>query len=109
MAQQNTGEKKAGDVVATASVGSPRSMGRGLRKYREGIVIENKMAKTLVVEVHRLEKHPLYGKFMRRSSTHYVHDEKAVGAVGDTVRIEATRPLSRLKRWKLASVVRKAS
>ncbi|WKZ56326.1 MAG: 30S ribosomal protein S17 [Bdellovibrionota bacterium] len=82
---------------------------RGLRKEREGVVVSDKMAKTIVVKVTRLVKHPKYGKFIRRDSKYYAHDEGGQAKLGDLVRIVQTRPMSRLKRWRLAQVVQKAS
>lgn len=81
---------------------------RGLRKVQEGVVVGNKTDKTIVVAVVRQVKHALYGKFIRRTKKLYAHDEANVCGVGDRVRIVETRPLSKLKRWKLQSVVRKA-
>jgi len=78
---------------------------RGKRKERTGIVISDAMAKTLVVKVERRVRHPLYGKEMRMSNTCFVHDEANRAKVGDKVRIMETRPLSRMKRWRLIDVV----
>lgn len=73
-----------------------------------GIVTSDKMQKTRAVEVMRLEKHPKYGKYVKRYSTYKVHDEKDVSHVGDTVRIVETRPLSKTKRWRLIEIVTKS-
>jgi len=78
---------------------------RGKRKERTGIVISDAMNKTLVVKVERRVRHPLYGKEMRMSNTCFVHDEANRAKVGDKVRIMETRPLSRMKRWRLIDVV----
>ncbi len=83
-------------------------MERSQRKIRTGVVIGDKMDKTRIVEVARAFRHPLYKKVMRRKSKFYVHDEKNVAHVGDKVRIQETRPLSKLKRWHLVEVVLKA-
>ena len=78
---------------------------RGHRKERQGKVISNKMAKTIVVRVERRFPHPQYKKIITSYKKFYAHDEKAEAKVGDTVRIEESRPLSKLKRWKLIEVV----
>lgn len=78
------------------------------RKTRQGVVVSNKMNKTLVVNVERTLTHPLYKKVIRRSKKYHVHDEENVGQVGDVVRIMETRPLSRTKRWRLLEVLRHA-
>ncbi|MGQ9700223.1 MAG: 30S ribosomal protein S17 [Candidatus Bipolaricaulaceae bacterium] len=80
----------------------------GKRKQRIGLVISNKMQKTLVVVEERLVAHPLYHKYVRRRTKYYVHDEAQQARVGDLVRIEETRPLSKLKRWRLVEIVRRA-
>lgn len=73
-----------------------------------GVVKTDKMKKTRRVEIPRLMKYPKYGKFVRRRTVCYVHDENDESAVGDTVEIEECRPMSKMKRWKLVSVVKKA-
>ena len=85
------------------------SAGRGHRKERVGEVISNKMAKTIVVRVTRRFPHPKFKKVITGYKKLYAHDEKAEAKVGDTVRIEETRPLSKLKRWRLVAVVEKGS
>lgn len=80
---------------------------RGTRKERVGEVISNKMAKTVVVRVERRFPHPQYKKVVTAYTKFYAHDEKNEAKVGDTVRIEETRPLSKLKRWRLVEVVGK--
>lgn len=80
---------------------------RAVRKERVGRVVSNKMVKTIVVEVERRRPHPVYGKVVRQHKRFYAHDEKAEAQVGDTVRITETRPLSKLKRWRLVAVVDK--
>jgi small subunit ribosomal protein S17 len=82
---------------------------RGTRKERVGDVISNKMAKTIVVRVQRRFPHPQFKKVVTAYSKLYAHDEKAEAKVGDVVRIEETRPLSKLKRWRLVAVVEKSS
>ena len=74
-----------------------------------GRVVSNKMQKTIAVEIERLEKHPMYGKYIRRTTKLLAHDENSEASEGDTVSIVPCRPLSRRKSYKLASVVEKAS
>ena len=76
------------------------------RKVRVGIVVSNKMDKTVVVKVSRLAEHPLYGKRIQRAKK--AHDEENTCRIGDQVRIRETRPLSRTKRWELVEVMRRA-
>jgi len=78
------------------------------RKVREGLVVSNGMDKTAVVEVVNRKPHPQYRKTMARSSRMYVHDEQNELTVGDRVRIQETRPLSKLKRWRLVEVLERA-
>lgn len=78
------------------------------RKEKTGIVISNKMAKSIVVAVERKVKHPKYGKFVKKTSTFMAHDEKNESNIGDTVRIMETRPLSKNKCWRLIQVVERA-
>lgn len=73
-----------------------------------GRVVSNKMQKSITVLVERRVKHPLYGKFIRRSTKLHAHDEKNECGIGDTVRIMETRPLSKNKRWRLVEIVEKA-
>jgi small subunit ribosomal protein S17 len=80
---------------------------RGVRKARVGRVVSCAMRKTIVVEVERRKRHPLYGKEMRLQKKFYAHDEKNEAQAGDKVRIIETRPLSRLKRWRLAAILEK--
>lgn len=81
---------------------------RNLRKERIGQVVSNKMDKTITVQVSRKVKHPIYGKFIGKSSTFKAHDEENTCNIGDTVRIMETRPLSKLKRWRLVEVLERA-
>ena len=81
---------------------------RNLRKTRIGIVSSNKMNKTVTVNVERKVKHPIYGKFVKKTTRFHAHDEKNECAVGDVVKIMETRPLSKTKRWRLLEVVEKA-
>ena len=81
---------------------------RNLRKERQGIVSSNKMDKTITVAVKWKEKHPIYGKFVNKTKKYHAHDENNDCGIGDTVRIMETRPLSKLKRWRLIEIIEKA-
>lgn len=84
------------------------SIERNLRKTRTGVVRSSKMDKTITVAVERRVKHPIYGKFVKKTTKFHAHDEKNECVVGDVVRIMETRPLSKTKRWRLVEVVEKA-
>ena len=79
------------------------------RKEVVGEVVSNRMNKTIVVEVVRKKAHPFYGRVISRGKKFYAHDEKNQAHVGDVVRLEETRPLSKLKRWRLKEIIRKAA
>jgi len=81
---------------------------RNLRKERVGVVLSNKMEKTIVVVVKRKVKHPIYGKFVNKTTKFYAHDEKNDCTIGDTVKIQETRPLSKNKNWRLVEIVERA-
>ena len=81
---------------------------RNLRKVRQGVVISNKMDKTVVIAAKFKEKHPIYGKFVQKTKKYHDQDEKNEANIGDTVSIMETRPLSRTKRWRLVQIVEKA-
>ena len=81
---------------------------RNLRKERQGIVVSNKMDKTITVAVHWKEKHPIYGKFVNKTRKFHAHDENNECGIGDTVRIMVTRPLSKTVRWRLTQIVERA-
>lgn len=81
---------------------------RNLRKERIGVVVSNKMNKTIVVEVRWKEKHPIYGKFMNKTRKFTAHDETEVCGEGDTVKIMETRPLSKTKRWRFVEIIERA-
>ena len=81
---------------------------RGMRKTRTGVVVSDKMDKTIVVEIRTRVKHPLYGKIMNRTKRFKAHDENNECGIGDTVRIMETRPLSKDKRWRLVEIIEKA-
>ena len=83
-------------------------MERNLRKERIGIVTSDKMTKSIVVSVERKLKHPMYGKFVKRSNKFTAHDEKNECNIGDTVRIMETRPMSKSKRWRLVEILERA-
>ncbi len=83
-------------------------MERNLRKERIGTVVSDKMQKTVVVAVKRKMMHPIYGKFVNKTSKFYAHDENKICGIGDTVRIMETRPLSKLKRWRVVEIIEKA-
>ena len=78
------------------------------RKTRIGMVVSDKMDKTIVVAVHWKEKHPIYGKFVNKTRKFHAHDEKNECGIGDTVRIMETRPLSKTVRWRLTQIVERA-
>ncbi|MBW9201197.1 MULTISPECIES: 30S ribosomal protein S17 [Bacteroides] len=82
--------------------------GRNLRKERTGVVVSNKMDKTIVVATRFKEKHPIYGKFVAKTKKYHAHDEKNDCQIGDTVRIMETRPLSKTKRWRLVEIIERA-
>lgn len=80
---------------------------RNLRKTRTGVVTSNKMDKSITVSVERRVKHPIYGKFVKKTTRFHAHDEKNECSIGDVVRIMETRPLSKTKRWRLVEIVEK--
>ncbi len=81
---------------------------RNLRKEKVGKVTSNKMTKSITVAIDRKVKHPIYGKFMNKTTKFMAHDEKNEATIGDTVRIMETRPMSKNKRWRLVEIVEKA-
>ena len=82
---------------------------RGKRKEKTGIVVSDKMDKTISVRVDWVTHHPVYGKIMRKATKFKVHDEKNSAKTGDTVRIQETRPTSKTKRWRLVEIIKKAN
>lgn len=107
--------ERKGPVITTPVVketkpsAAPLDDSRGNpRKVREGIVVSDKMDMTLVVAVNERVRHPRYGKTVQRTKKLYVHDEKNDAKIGDRVRVQETRPLSKLKRWRLTEVVERA-
>ncbi|OYT17525.1 MAG: 30S ribosomal protein S17 [Bacteroidetes bacterium 4572_77] len=83
-------------------------MERNLRKERIGLVVSNKMDRSIVVEIERKKKHPIYGKFVKQTNKFMAHDEKNDCNIGDTVRIMEVRPLSKNKRWRLVEILERA-
>jgi small subunit ribosomal protein S17 len=94
------------ETVSTTTGGAAAERMR--RKLRTGVVVTDKMDKTVVVRIDRQVRHPLYGKIVRRSSKLAAHDEANDAHVGDTVRVMETRPLSKTKRWRVVEVVERA-
>jgi small subunit ribosomal protein S17 len=92
----------------TAAATGPGLAGRGYRKVREGLVVSDKMDKTVVVEVEDRVKHALYGKVLRRTRKLKVHDEQNACGIGDRVLLMETRPLSATKRWRVVEILEKA-
>ena len=95
------------DTAKSATPAAAREQGR--RKEVVGEVVSNRMAKTIVVQVTRKKAHPFYGRVIARNKKFYAHDEKNEAHVGDVVRLEETRPLSKLKRWRLVEIIRKTA
>jgi small subunit ribosomal protein S17 len=108
-ADQRTSSEAGVQIPASSQApgAGPSDSGQHRRKTVIGMVSSDKMRKTRAVRLVWLEKHPKYGKFLRRHTTFYVHDEGEVAHLGDTVEIEETRPLSKLKRWRLVRVIAK--
>jgi small subunit ribosomal protein S17 len=97
------------EATSTPAPAAPATSARPNRKERIGEVISNKMTKTIIVRVQRRFPHPRFKKVVTGYKKFYAHDEKSEAKVGDRVRIEETRPLSRTKRWRLVEVVEKAT
>jgi len=100
-------EKTVTEGTASQSASS-QSRPRGRRKVREGVVVSDKMDKTVVVQIEDQVKHPLYGKVLRRTSKLKAHDEHNACGVGDRVSLMETRPLSATKRWRVVEILEKA-
>src|SRR5258707_6063677 len=96
-------------TMTSAAAASETEIARGHRKERLGEVISNKMAKTIIVRVERRFPHPKFKKVVTGYKKFYAHDEKAEAKVGDRVRIEETRPISKTKRWRLVEVIERSS
>jgi small subunit ribosomal protein S17 len=99
-------DRAATTETPSAPPQQPETSKRHLRKTRVGQVVSNKMEKTIVVAVIRRVPHSKFGKIVKRTKKLYAHDERNQCAVGDLVRVEETRPLSRLKRWQLVEVLK---
>jgi len=95
--------------VTETAVGQAQSAGKGKRQEKVGVVTSTKMQKTVVITVERQINHPLYKRVVRRSKNFLAHDEKNECRVGDTVRIEETRPLSSRKRWRVVEIIAKGT
>ncbi|OZC04721.1 30S ribosomal protein S17 [Rubricoccus marinus] len=93
--------------IATGSSVSTDSE-RGARKFRVGLVVSDKMDKTITIAIQRQVKHPIYGKFIKQTTKLKAHDESNDANEGDVVRIQETRPISKTKRWRLVEVVERA-
>lgn len=107
-----TGNSASGNGASGGSAPGGSAAGsteRAERKVMRGTVTSNKMTKTVVVQVDRKVKHPLYEKFVSKRSKLYAHDEKGEAKVGDIVEVVQTRPLSKLKNWRLLRIVQKAA
>ena len=107
LAAASATEKNSMAETKTQSATQPQDAGR--RKIVVGEVVSSRMHKTIVVQVVRKKAHPFYGRVVSKAKKFYAHDEKNVARVGDVVRLEETRPLSKLKRWRLKEVVRQAA
>ena len=103
-----TTEQPATVAAGTSPAPTDTAGGRGQRKVRQGVVVSDKMDKTVIVRIGQTVKHRSYHKTIRRTRTLAVHDEKGEAHVGDTVRVMETRPLSKTKRWRVIEVVEKA-
>ena len=95
-------------VTPSGAKTPPTEVERGERKIREGLVVSDKMEKTIVVIVEDRVKHPMYGKVIRRTTKIKAHDEASAAGIGDRVRLMETRPLSATKRWRLVEILEKA-
>jgi len=95
-------------VNEEASANEPQQVERNLRKVRIGKVVSNKMEKSITVLVERRRRHPVYGKYVTKTTKFLAHDENNEVGIGDTVRIMETRPMSKRKRWRLIEIVERA-
>ncbi len=96
-------------MAETKTQQGPATAVAGRRKLVVGEVVSNRMKKTIVVEVVRKKAHPFYGRVVSKAKKFYAHDEKNEAHIGDVVRLEETRPMSKLKRWRLKEVVRRTA
>ncbi len=95
-------------MAELAKRGESNAIERTSRKTRVGMVVSDKMAKTVVVSIERRVEHPVYGKMVRRTTKLKAHDEQNAAKTGDTVRIMETRPLSKDKRWRVVEIIERA-
>jgi small subunit ribosomal protein S17 len=102
-------EKETAAAKTTASTAQEPTQDRGVRQELQGVVTSTKMQKTIVVKVTRAVQHPLYRRVVRHAKKYYAHDETGEAKVGDTVQIVSTRPLSKLKRWRLKEVLQRST
>jgi len=98
-----------GNVGSAPAGSAPADLGRNDRKVLQGMVVSDKMQKTIVVQIDRKVRHPLYEKFVARRTKVHAHDEKGEAHIGDVVEICQTRPLSKLKSWRLVRIVHKST
>ena len=103
MSEETSVNTETAPAATAAGTGTAK---RGLRKTRVGVVVSNKMLKTAVVEITTRVPHPKFRKIIKQSTKFYAHDEESKAQVGDLVRIMETRPLSKLKRWRLVEVLK---
>lgn len=108
LAEADVASAGAGTAAPEAAESAGGKQKRNLRKTREGIVVSDKMQKTIVVRIEERVQHPKYGKFVRRSAKFKAHDENNECGVGDKVKIMEVRPLSKDKRWRLVEILEKA-
>ena len=101
-------EQRAREIAAEKSAGENMTDSRNSRKVRTGVVTSVSGAKTIVVTITERKRHPKYGKMMTSSKKLHAHDEECTAGVGDTVRVMETRPMSKMKRWRLIEVVERA-
>ena len=95
--------------MANETAAPAASQARGARQELVGVVTSNKMQKTMVIKVTRAAQHPLYRRVVRSGKKYYAHDETGEARIGDVVRIVSTRPLSKLKRWRLKEVIQRST
>ncbi len=103
------GSEKAKTEVGSTAEGLESSSERGLIRFREGVVVSNKMMRTVVVQVTSQMKHKKYGKYIKRHRKFFAHDESNQCQIGDRVKISETRPMSKNKRWRVQEVIARAS
>jgi small subunit ribosomal protein S17 len=97
------------EIAISSGAESEAEKGRGSRRTLRGLVVSDRMEKTITVRVERVFKHPKYKKYIRRHKKYHAHDEERTAHVGDEVEIRECRPLSKIKRWRLVEVVSRAA